>query len=285
MAAKVIDRKMIVQLNVLDKLDQEIRVLERLKHPGIANMEKIIYLEDVIIITMELGSNGVLFDYVVAKYRLCEAEVRRMLITLLETLDYCHSRGICHRDIKLHNIVLTEKFEPKLIDFGLCYQAADHLRTTFCGTLEYIAPEVLRGGQYDGRKIDIWSLGICVYEMLVGINPFVQGTEENIYKAILEYDTLPMPNRPILSYSMQCILQSMLSRDPAARPSAREILNFIYTNVERPKPPPIKKPMLSSPSSAILQINHRPRKCVFKSILQVRSNKLTNKSSSLDMSA
>lgn len=225
-ACKIISRQNQENSTFIHRLETEIRVLERIHHPGIAKIQEILYIEDLICIVMEYGRSGMLYDYVINRGHLPEWEATKILVSLLHTLVYLHSINVAHRDLKLDNIVLTQEFEPKLVDFGLSHQALtddDNYRRTFCGTLEYVAPEIFLHKYYDGRKADIWSLGICYYSMLTCQYPW-KGSDKSIMKAILNGE-VEIPSH--LSENTKTILKLLLTSDPDKRPSSAEMLDIL----------------------------------------------------------
>ena len=221
-ACKIINRSFIVESESLQLLESELRILERLQHNNIAKLEKILYLENYIIIVMEYCCRGSLYDYVVLKGRLSEQETCIILRQLLGALEFLHARNISHRDIKLDNIVLTQDCSPKLIDFGLSIisDKQNTLRKTFCGTEEYIAPEIVKGEKYDPKKADIWALGICAYTMATSCFPWHKSTR-SVRQSILE-DEIELPC--IFSPRFRKLIFAMLEKDPAKRPTASELI-------------------------------------------------------------
>lgn len=221
-ACKIINRTFIIENDLLELLERELRIMERLRHNNIAEMHKILYLENFIIIIMEYCSKGSLYDYVAFQGRMSEQEIYNITRQILEALEFLHTRNISHRDIKLDNIVLTRDFVPKLIDFGLSVigEKQNSLRNTLCGTLEYIAPEILRGEVYDPKKADIWAVGICAYTMAMGHFPW-DSNKKSIKKCVLE-DEVELPD--IFSPRFRKFVLSMLNRDPTKRPIASELI-------------------------------------------------------------
>lgn len=92
---------------------------------------------------------------------------------LVHSLEYLHAKGIIHRDIKPENLLLDANGRLKLADFGWSnFLKPDTTRTTFCGTLDYLAPEMLQGGHEHDHMVDIWTVGVLIYELLTGKSPF-----------------------------------------------------------------------------------------------------------------
>jgi len=122
---------------------------------------------------LEHVSGGELFDYLVKKGRLTPKEARRFFRQIISALDFCHKHSICHRDLKPENLLLDDKNNIKIADFGMAsLQMEESMLETSCGSPHYACPEVIRGEKYDGRRADVWSTGVILYALLVGALPF-----------------------------------------------------------------------------------------------------------------
>lgn len=122
---------------------------------------------------MELCAGGDLLNYVRRRRRLKEDVAKSIFKQIIEGLDYCHSKSILHRDIKLDNILLDSEGEVKICDFGVSkIVKPGEIMNEQCGTPAYIAPEILRDKGYQGFAADIWSVGVVLYAMLYGTVPF-----------------------------------------------------------------------------------------------------------------
>jgi len=138
--------------SALGQLTREIHHHRRLHHPNIIQLYEVIATESSIWMASELCPGGELYDYLVENQALNEPETRRIFGQLCLALAYCHEKGIVHRDLKLENILLDEKCNVKLGDFGFTREfEKDRLMDTFCGTTGYAAPEMLRGERYRGE--------------------------------------------------------------------------------------------------------------------------------------
>jgi serine/threonine-protein kinase HSL1 (negative regulator of Swe1 kinase) len=123
---------------------------------------------------LEYVDNGELFEHISANGRLEEEEAMKYFRQILSAVGYCHSFNICHRDLKPENILMTKEGDVKIADFGMAalHQSPDHKLKTSCGSPHYAAPEIIRGANYRGDKVDIWSLGVILYATLAGRLPF-----------------------------------------------------------------------------------------------------------------
>ncbi|XP_008336567.2 aurora kinase A-B-like, partial [Cynoglossus semilaevis] len=102
---------------------------------------------------------------------------------LADALNYCHSKKVIHRDIKPENLLLGANGELKIADFGWSVHTPSSRRSTLCGTLDYLPPEMIEGKTHD-EKVDLWSLGVLCYEFLVGKPPFEAKSHEDTYRRI-----------------------------------------------------------------------------------------------------
>ncbi|KAJ5157581.1 DNA damage response protein kinase DUN1 [Penicillium canariense] len=170
-----------------ETLQQEIALLMGVNHPNLLCLKDTFDESDGAYLILELAPEGELFNLIVTKQKLSEAETRHVFRQLFEGLKYLHDRGIVHRDIKPENILVSDKkLTVKLGDFGLAkIIGEDSFTTTLCGTPSYVAPEILqetRRRRYT-RAVDVWSLGVVLYICLCGFPPFSDElcTRENPY--------------------------------------------------------------------------------------------------------
>jgi serine/threonine-protein kinase HSL1, negative regulator of Swe1 kinase len=133
-------------------------------------------------LVLEYVENGELFEHIAARGRLGEQEAIKYFRQILSAVGYCHSFNICHRDLKPENILLTKDGDIKIADFGMAalHQSPDHKLKTSCGSPHYAAPELIKGANYRGDKVDIWSMGVILYATLAGRLPFdIEGMDKN----------------------------------------------------------------------------------------------------------
>ena len=152
-------------------IQREIDVHIRITHPRIIKLHS--FLEDKYnyYLALEYAPNGNLYQYIQKKKGMPESEAFKYFIQVSSAIYFLHKYGYVHRDIKPENILLDNNLDVKLCDFGWCVSVEKGERTTFCGTYEYMAPEMVNDEFYD-MGIDIWSLGVLLYEMIHGYSPF-----------------------------------------------------------------------------------------------------------------
>ncbi|KAF2832194.1 Pkinase-domain-containing protein [Ophiobolus disseminans] len=160
----------------VDGLQQEIAVLMGVSHPTLVCLKDTFDEDDGVYLVLELATEGELFNWIVMKQKLTEAEARKVFVQLFQAVKYLHERNIVHRDIKPENILLTDKnLHVKLADFGLAKIIGEEsFTTTLCGTPSYVAPEILENSNHRRytRAVDVWSLGVVLYICLCGFPPF-----------------------------------------------------------------------------------------------------------------
>ncbi|XP_019095661.1 PREDICTED: CBL-interacting serine/threonine-protein kinase 18-like, partial [Camelina sativa] len=186
-AIKVIDKEKIMKSGLVAHIKREISILRRVRHPYIVHLFEVMATKTKIYFVMEYVRGGELFN-AVAKGRLPEETARRYFQQLISSVSFCHGRGVYHRDLKPENLLLDDKGNLKVSDFGLSAVAEqlrqDGLCHTFCGTPAYIAPEVLTRKGYDAAKADVWSCGVILFVLMAGHVPFYDKNIMVMYKKI-----------------------------------------------------------------------------------------------------
>ncbi|CAG8621218.1 13365_t:CDS:2 [Gigaspora margarita] len=195
-----------------------LHTLRRYPHPNIVQMVDFFEDDDYYYIEMGLHGAGMdLFDYIELNTAMAEDEIKLIFRQVARAIQHLHHRNIVHRDIKDENVILDENGNVQLIDFGSsAYIKAGKKYDTFCGTIDYAAPEVLTGKKYDGPPQDIWALGILLYTLIYKENPFY-----NIDEIIARDLRIPY----ILSDGSIDLVKKMLDRDVDKRPSIDDVLN------------------------------------------------------------
>ncbi|KAF8568711.1 hypothetical protein P879_00846 [Paragonimus westermani] len=194
------------------KLERDI--LAAIHHPFIVRLEYAFQTEGRLYLILEYLRGGDLFSRLSKEVALSETDVRFYLAELILALHHLHQLGIIYRDLKPENILLDTDGHIKLTDFGLSKEAVDKGRTfSFCGTVEYMAPEVITRRGHDASA-DWWSLGVVMFEMLCGVLPFQGESRRETMQQILRAK-LRMPQ--FLSLEAQSLLRALFKRNPCSR--------------------------------------------------------------------
>ncbi|KNE55902.1 CAMK/RAD53 protein kinase [Allomyces macrogynus ATCC 38327] len=207
----------------------EIRILMNLKHPNIVQVHQVLRTERYIYMFLQLVEGGELFDYLSEHLSIPETECKFWMYQLFQAIQYLHAQNISHRDIKPENILLeTGQAGSKLLlaDFGLAKKTSSRMKT-MCGTLNYVAPEILTKSGSNGpgysKAVDCWSCGVMLYFLLCGRLPF-DDTDEDVLRQMIKEDELaflePAPNTDIwegISGSCKDLIRRLLAKDPARR--------------------------------------------------------------------
>ncbi|XP_064620238.1 serine/threonine-protein kinase Chk2-like [Lineus longissimus] len=211
----------------------EVNILKSLKHPCIIGIEDVIDSPDTIYIVLELVQGGELFDKVISIGQYSEATAKLLFYQMVTAIKYLHDQGITHRDLKPENILLASEEDETLIkvtDFGLSkFVDSATMMKTFCGTPNYLAPEILLTagiGSYT-KSIDCWSLGVILYICLVGYPPFTDERKDmDLSKQITtgQYD-FPKDYWADISTKAVDLIKKLLTVDPKKRITLVEALN------------------------------------------------------------
>lgn len=237
-AVKSIDKLKMTRQDAV-RVKREVQILKAVDHPNVVQMVDFFEDEDYVHIVTEICTGGELFDLIVdsATGNGCLSEDQAILIvkTLLESVEYLHSKDIVHRDIKPENLLFSSSDEEvtsvKLIDFGLAFKHGinDRNMTEKVGTPHYISPEVL-AGSYD-RSCDIWAIGIVCYILLCGYFPFDGDTTDEILDSVyVGRFTFASPEWDYVSDEAKDFICSLLTRDPSKRSTIREALKSPWIN-------------------------------------------------------
>ncbi|EPX72961.1 CAMK/CAMKL/GIN4 protein kinase Cdr1 [Schizosaccharomyces octosporus yFS286] len=212
----------------------EILMMRLLHHPNILQLYDVWTDHQNMYLALEYVPGGELFDYVRKHGALSEKDVAHYMVQLLDALSHCHQFRFRHRDLKLENILINPYERViKIADFGMATVEPDNsFLTNFCGSLHYLAPEVVSHTPYQGAPADIWSCGVIFYALLSNKLPFGGTSTGVVYDKILNgaYD-LPCS----CSTAAQDLLHKMLNVNPSNRITIPEILNhpYILSNLEQ----------------------------------------------------
>lgn len=216
-ALKILKKEHIYKEHAEVQIRREIEIQSALNHPNILQLFGFFYDETRIYLILEFASGGELY----AHLKECggtfsEQKAARYVRSLASALQYCHAKGVIHRDLKPENLLLDEnKDNLKIADFGWSVHAvSSSRRKTICGTLDFLAPELCEGQEYD-TSIDLWALGILLYEMLYGKPPFEESSDVETKERIKQVDLCFPEGR--ISEGAKNLIRSLLRRNPDKR--------------------------------------------------------------------
>ena len=234
-AMKIYEKK-ILNDNIKKKcILREIEILKKLNHPNIVKLYDTIISDKNILLIQELVNGISLRDFYNKEIRNQKniSEKKYKILTLIfkqifSAFDYIHKKNIFHRDIKLENILLTKNYEIKIIDFGFgLYNPRNYLQKFFCGTPNYMAPEIIMKKEYDGQKADMWSLGILLYKLFCADFPFKGKDEKDLYRHIIKGKYKIKEYVPDL---IKIIIDKILRPKPYQRINCDQILQSHWFN-------------------------------------------------------
>lgn len=184
LSCKVIETKKSPKDFVKKFLPRELDVLVKVNHPHIIHVHSIFQRKTKYYIFMRYAENGDLLEYILHKGSISEAQARVWMRQIVLAIQYLHEMGIVHRDLKCENCLITSNYNLKLADFGFARFMPNPkaTSTTYCGSLSYAAPEVLRGLPYQPRASDVWSLGVILYVILNKSMPFDDSSVKWLYE-------------------------------------------------------------------------------------------------------
>lgn len=213
-AMKVLRKEAIIARKQVAHTKAEKSILQKIQHPFIVKLHYAFQTKDKLYMILDYVNGGELFYHLKKEGRFKEDRVRFYAAEIASAIAHLHSLEIIYRDMKPENILLTSEGHVVITDFGLSKEIDPEEGThTFCGTPEYLAPEILKG-QGHSFGVDWWSLGTLIYEMLTGLPPFYSQNINIMYQKILNGE-LRFPS--YISNEAKSLLTQLLNRDPAKR--------------------------------------------------------------------
>ena len=269
-ALKVINKNKLMQIYSDCRLVQnEVEIHSKLNHPNIIRLYNMKETENEIQILLEYAEKGSLFDLIQKTNGLDELKAFEYFIQIVNAVYFLHQNNIIHRDIKPENILIDKNNALKLCDFGWAKELNVNKRATFCGTMEYMAPEIVGSEMYD-FSVDIWSLGILLYELIMGHSPFRSKSKKdrNIMIKIKKHDLVFDKDKNI---SKECIdlINRLLDMNPEQRLKIKDIFEhpFVVANenkIKKNKVSPRKESLDDSNENIIKFFNKKKDEKFFR---------------------
>jgi serine/threonine protein kinase len=237
-ALKVIDKSILKNEEEIKNIINEITIMNELDSPNLLKLITNFEDENNIYIILPLCQNGQLYDILhKSKKKVKSIYIKKYLYQSIQAINALHKKNIIHRDIKPENILIDNDDNALLSDYGIATHCKEgEKRNTYCGTDEYLAPEVIRGEKYD-EKIDIWAIGILIYECAspLGKTPFnkldfLQRTDDNKEYIIKNDKDLKIKYDKDFDPLAKNLIEKIIKINPSDRLSIEEILNHFYFN-------------------------------------------------------
>jgi len=225
-AIKVLWKFQLRKHNVEHQLRREIEILAHLRHKHIIRLFTHFHDKERIYLVLEYCSGGEVFNKLRDDEIFTEPQTARYIHQLAMALNYCQSKHVIHRDIKPENLLFDDENNIKLADFGWGVHAPDSRRMTMCGTLDYIPPEMLEKKKHD-PTVDVWALGVLMYEFLCGTPPFdSQGQGDKTTFSKIKNVKFVFPGH--VSQSARDLICKLLNKDPSKRLSLDALPNHPF---------------------------------------------------------
>lgn len=254
-AIKILKKDVIIKKDEVVHTMTEKNVLQKTKHPFLVGLKYSFTTVDRLCLVTEYVNGGELYFHLAREKQFSEDRTRFYGAEIICAIDYLHKKAVIYRDLKLENLLLDKDGHIKIADFGLCKEDMKWGNTTktFCGTPEYLAPEVLDDSDYN-RAVDWWGVGVVMYEMMSGRLPFYNSDHEIMFELILA-EEVRFPSK--ISAEARGLLSGLLVKDPLKRlgggpEDANEIKQHIFfspinwTDLEGRKIAPPFKPQVMS---------------------------------------
>ncbi|XP_048224967.1 uncharacterized protein LOC125368153 [Perognathus longimembris pacificus] len=218
-ALKVLFKSQLEKEGMEHQLRREVEIQAHLQHPNILRLYNYFHDARRVYLILEYAPRGELYKELQKSHTFDEQRTATIMEELADALVYCHDQKVIHRDIKPENLLLGFRGEVKIADFGWSVHTPSLRRKTMCGTLDYLAPEVVEGRTYD-EKVDLWCIGVLCYELLVGSPPFESTSQSETCKRILQERPVERSCPPVLHVPWSLELPSTEARDPQPGPPA-----------------------------------------------------------------
>ncbi|KAL5727140.1 non-specific serine/threonine protein kinase [Ranunculus cassubicifolius] len=224
-ALKVIFKEQIEKYKLQHQLRREMQIQSTLNHPNILRLFGWFHDDERIFLILEYAHGGELYKLLQKFGHLSEKQAATYILSLTKALAYCHEKNVIHRDIKPENLLLDFRGRLKIADFGWSVQSTNK-RKTMCGTLDYLAPEMVENKDHD-YSVDTWTLGILCFEFLYGFPPFEAENQNDTFKRIVKID-LTFPATPSVSNEAKDLINRLLVKDPSKRLPLQKITSHAW---------------------------------------------------------
>ncbi|CAG0883174.1 unnamed protein product [Cyprideis torosa] len=233
LAGKVMNRNKLPEHFIRKFFPRELESLTALNHPHIIKVHSILQRRNIVFIFMEFAAKGDLLEYILKQGELSELQTLVWGSQMYAAMAYMQGIGLCNRDLKCENMLLSGHYNLKIADFGFARKfSASTLSTTYCGSAAYAAPEILRGEPYDPGKSDIWSTGVILFVMLCGTMPF---SDEDTAQLLSDQENRAWTWRgkiePTLSKEVKSLVYSILDPNRFTRPSIKKVQSHPWLSV------------------------------------------------------
>ena len=228
-AMKIYSKKSLLDPQKNSTVSNEINILKQLDNINIMKLHEVIETPKYLYLIMEYIEGISLLDSIKKdeNHYFEEQKAIKIFTQIIKANIYCQSKNICHRDLKLENILIIKNDIIKLIDFGFAVKTdKETYQNLFCGSPSYMAPEIVNKEKYIAQYSDIWSLGVLFYSMLYGRFPFMAKNQNDLFKKINEAK-VEFPEEIEVNEKIKILLKKIFVIIPAQRPSLQEILNDI----------------------------------------------------------
>ncbi|POM63420.1 AUR protein kinase, partial [Phytophthora palmivora] len=219
-ALKVLNKQQLVKSSMEHQLRREIEIQSHLRHKSILRLYGYFYDSKRVYLIIEYAPQGELYKKLMRAGRFSEKQSALYIQEMARALIYMHSKHVIHRDIKPENLLVGYNGELKIADFGWSVHAPSSRRTTLCGTLDYLPPEMIENKPHD-ENVDVWTLGILMYEFLTGAPPFETENTKETYRRIAHVD-VKFPS--YVSSEARDLLMKILRHDPQQRIALERVL-------------------------------------------------------------
>lgn len=223
LALKVLFKNQLEKAGVEHQLRREVEIQSHLRHPNILRLYGYFHCPARVYLILEFAPKGELYGELQRCGNFPEDRSATYIMELADALNYCHSKKVIHRDIKPENLLLGANGELKIADFGWSVHTPSSRRSTLCGTLDYLPPEMIEGKTHD-EKVDLWSLGVLCYEFLVGKPPFESKSHEETYRRISKV-AYTYPAHVDVSDGAKDLVARLLKHNPMHRLPTQGVLS------------------------------------------------------------